>query len=87
MSSASGQSHSKAGTPWRKRKRANYAGLSYDELLAEENKETGYRLGKLARPNAEKVIVLGKQMHTSIFSITPNLIGPTLKKRFMGGRQ
>ena len=85
MSAASGQSHSKAGTPWRKRKRANYAGLSYDELLAEENRETHHRLGKLTRPNAETVITLGKQVHTSIYSISPNLVGPSLKKRFMGG--
>ena len=87
MSTASGQSQSKAGTSWRKRTFANYASLSYDDFLAEENKETAYRLGKLARPNAEKVIVLGKQMHTSINSIDPNLIGPSLKKRFVGGRQ
>ena len=84
MSTVSGQSHSKAGTPWRKRKRANNASLSYDELLAEEANETGHRLGKLATPSAEKVISLGKQIHTSI---KPNLIGPSLKKRFMGGMQ
>ena len=86
MSTASGQSHSKAGTPWRKRKRANYAGgLSYDELLAEEKRETHHRLRKLTRPNAETVITLGKQVHTSIYCISPNLVGPSLKKRFMGG--
>ena len=66
---------------------ANYTGLFYDELLAEENKQTGYRLGKLARNNLEKVIILGTQIHNITFSITPNLAGPALKKRFMGGRQ
>ena len=78
-----GQSQSNASTSQRKRKRKFRSNLTYDELLAEESKETEYRLGKKYKIGAENVICLGKQIHTSI---KPNLIGPSLRKRFMGGR-
>ena len=84
MSTVSGQPPSKAGTPWRKRKRAPDANsLTYDELLAKELRDADHKLKVSNQPQAEKVIHLGYQIHTSL---KPNLLGPSLKRRFWGGR-
>ena len=83
MSTVHGQSQSEAGSSKSKRKRPPTHNLSYDDLLAKENHESDHRLGKKYKRSAETLICLGKQTHTSI---KPNLIGPSLRARFMGGR-
>ena len=82
MSTVQGQSQSEAASSKRKRKNSPTPNLSYDDLLAKEILESDHRLGKKYRYSAETLICLGKQTHTSI---KPNLIGPSLRARFMGG--
>ena len=83
MSTVLGQSQSEAGSFKRKRKKPTTHNLSYDDLIAKEIHESDHRLGKKYKHSPETLICLGKQIHTSI---KPNLIGPSLRARFMGGR-